>query len=190
MNWSPRTVLIAILMTGLAAIPMIAEAIDEPFYTVMFSRMLILSIGAISLNLILGFGGMVSFGHSVYLGIGSYVVGIGTLHAIEDGVPWMSNGFIHMCIAVAVSALTALIIGAISLRTRGIYFIMITLAFAQMFYFIAVGNDNYGGDDGLSLYTRSEFNELLDLSNDNILYYLNFISVSYTHLTLPTNREV
>ena len=175
MNWSPRTVLIAILMTGLAAIPMIAEAIDEPFYTVMFSRMLILSIGAISLNLILGFGGMVSFGHSVYLGIGSYVVGIGTLHAIEDSVSWMSNGFIHICIAVAVSALTALIIGAISLRTRGIYFIMITLAFAQMFYFIAVGNDNYGGDDGLSLYTRSEFNGLLDLSNDNILYYLNFI---------------
>ena len=138
MNWSPRTVLITILMTGLAAIPLIAEAIDEPFYTVMFSRMLILSIGAISLNLILGFGGMVSFGHSVYLGIGSYVVGIGTLHAIEDGVSWMSNGFIHICIAVAVSAITALIIGAISLRTRGIYFIMITLAFAQMFYFIAV----------------------------------------------------
>ena len=175
MNWSPRTFLIAILMTGLAAIPMIADVIDEPFYTVMFSRMLILSIGAISLNLILGFGGMVSFGHSVYMGIGSYVVGIGTLHAIEDGVSWMSNGFIHICIAVAVSAITALIIGAISLRTRGIYFIMITLAFAQMFYFIAVGNDNYGGDDGLSLYTRSEFNELLDLSNDNILYYLNFI---------------
>ena len=96
MNWSPRTVLIAILMLGLAAVPMIADSIDEPFYTVMFSRMLILSIGAISLNLILGFGGMVSFGHAVYLGIGSYVVGIGTLHAIEDGVSWMANGFIHM----------------------------------------------------------------------------------------------
>ena len=175
MNWSPRTVLIAILMAGLAAVPIIADSIDEPFYTVLFSRMLILSIGAISLNLILGFGGMVSFGHAVYLGIGSYVVGIGTLHAIEDGVSWMANGFIHMGIAVAVSALTALIIGAISLRTRGVYFIMITLAFAQMFYFIAVGNDNYGGDDGLSLYTRSEFYELLDLSNDNTLYYLNFI---------------
>ena len=175
MNWSPRTVLIAIFMLGLAAVPMIADIIDEPFYTVIFSRMLILSIGAISLNLILGFGGMVSFGHAVYLGIGSYVVGIGTLHAIEDGVSWMANGFIHMGIAVALSALTALIIGAISLRTRGVYFIMITLAFAQMFYFIAVGNDNYGGDDGLSLYTRSEFHELLDLSNDNTLYYINFL---------------
>ncbi len=175
MNWTPRTVLIAILMLSLAAVPSISDVIDEPFYTVMFSRMLILSIGAISLNLILGFGGMVSFGHAVYLGIGSYVVGIGTFHAIEDGVSWMGNGLVHMIISVIFSSLTALIIGAISLRTRGVYFIMITLAFAQMFYFIAVGNDNYGGDDGLSLYTRSEFFELIDLSNDNSLYYLNFI---------------
>ena len=113
MHLSPRTVLIAILMVGLATVPMIADAIDEPFYTVMFSRMLILSLGAISLNLILGFGGMVSFGHAVYLGIGSYVVGIGTLHAIEDGVSWMANGFIHMGIAVAFSALTALILSLI-----------------------------------------------------------------------------
>ncbi|MBG56207.1 MAG: branched-chain amino acid ABC transporter permease [Deltaproteobacteria bacterium] len=174
MDWSPRTVLIALLMLGLAAVPLIADVIDEPFYTVMFSRMLILSIGAISLNLILGFGGMVSFGHAVYMGIGSYVVGIGTFHAIEDGISWMGNGLIHLTIAVVFSALTALFIGSISLRTRGVYFIMITLAFAQMFYFIAVGNDNYGGDDGLSLYTRSKFYNILDLSNDNSLYYLNF----------------
>lgn len=174
MNWSPRSALICLLMIGLGTVPLIAEGIDEPFYTVLFSRMLILSIGAVSLNLILGFGGMVSFGHAVYLGIGSYVVGIGTLHAVEDGVSWMGDGFIHMAVAVGASALAALFIGAISLRTRGVYFIMITLAFAQMFYFIAVGNDNYGGDDGLSLYTRSNFSELLDLTNDNTLYYLNF----------------
>ena len=128
MDWSPRTVLIALLMLGLAAVPLIADVIDEPFYTVMFSRMLILSIGAISLNLILGFGGMVSFGHAVYMGIGSYVVGIGTFHAIEDGISWMGNGLIHLTIAVVFSALTALFIGSISLRTRGVYFIMITLA--------------------------------------------------------------
>ena len=161
-------------MIGLGAVPLIADAIDEPFYTVLFSRMLILSIGAVSLNLILGYGGMVSFGHAVYLGIGSYVVGIGTLHAVEDGVTWMGDGFIHMAVAVCASAIAALFIGAISLRTRGVYFIMITLAFAQMFYFIAVGNESYGGDDGLSLYMRSDFSGLLDLSNDNTLYYLNF----------------
>jgi branched-chain amino acid transport system permease protein len=184
MKLSPRATIITLLMIGLGAVPLIADGIDEPFYTVLFSRMLILSIGAVSLNLILGFGGMVSFGHAVYLGIGSYVVGIGTFHAVEDGVEWMGNGFIHIAIAVAASALAGLFIGAISLRTRGVYFIMITLAFAQMFYFIAVGNENYGGDDGLSLYTRSDFLGLFDLSNDNSLYYLNFfVLVASLYLT-------
>ena len=174
MRNTPRIKIITLLMVSLGTIPLIADSIDEPFYTVLFSRMLILSIGAVSLNLILGFGGMVSFGHAVYLGIGSYVVGIGTFHAFEDGVEWMGNGFIHILVAIAVSALAGLIIGAISLRTHGVYFIMITLAFAQMFYFIAVGTEKYGGDDGLSLYMRSDFAGLLDLSNDNSLYYLNF----------------
>jgi len=174
MNLSPRKIIITILMIVLGIVPIISFVIDEPFYTILFSRMLILSIGAISLNLILGFGGMVSFGHAVYMGIGAYVVGIGTYHAIEDGVEWMGNGFLHIFIAIIISALAALFIGAISLRTHGIYFIMITLAFAQMFYYIAVGNENYGGDDGLSLYVRSDFNSLINLSNDNVLYYLNF----------------
>ena len=96
MKFSPRISIITLLMLGLAAVPLIADSIDEPFYTVLFSRMLILSIGAVSLNFILGFGGMVSFGHAVYLGIGSYVVGIGTFHAVEDGVEWLGNGFVHM----------------------------------------------------------------------------------------------
>ena len=148
----------------------------------MFSRMLILSIGAISLNLILGFGGMISFGHAVYMGIGAYVVGIGTFHFIEDGIVWMGNGFLHILIAIIISALASLLIGSISLRTHGIYFIMITLAFAQMFYFIAVGNDNYGGDDGLSLYVRSEFYGLIDLSDDDALYYTNFFFLLITLL--------
>ena len=137
--------------------------------------MLILSIGAVSLNLILGFGGMVSFGHAVYLGIGSYMVGIGTIHAVEDGIEWMANGFLQITLAIVFSALTGLVIGAISLRTRGVYFIMITLAFSQMLYFVAVGNERYGGDDGLSLYMRSDFNGLIDITNDNSLYYLNFV---------------
>lgn len=137
--------------------------------------MLILSIGAVSLNLILGFGGMVSFGHAVYLGIGSYMVGIGTMHAVEDGIEWMANGFLQIALAIVFSALAGLVIGAISLRTRGVYFIMITLAFSQMLYYVAVGNEKYGGDDGLSLYMRSDFNGLIDISNDNSLYYLNFV---------------
>ena len=191
MNLSPRNIIITILMIFLGVVPIISNSIDEPFYTVLFSRMLILSIGAISLNLILGYGGMVSFGHAVYMGIGAYVVGIGTFHSIEDGIEWMGNGFLHIVISIIISALTALIIGAISLRTHGSYFIMITLAFAQMFYFIAVGNETYGGDDGLSLYVRSEFNGLIDLSNDESLYYLNFfflIIILYISHRLTNSR--
>ena len=175
MKWSPRIIFIIILILGLGVVPLLADYFDEPFYTVMFSRMLILSIGAVSLNLILGFGGMVSFGHAVYLGIGSYMVGIGTMHVVEDGIEWMANGFLQIALAIVFSALAGLVIGAISLRTRGVYFIMITLAFSQMLYFVAVGNERYGGDDGLSLYMRSDFNGLIDISNDNSLYYLNFV---------------
>lgn len=86
MSFSPRTIFITTLMTILAILPIISSLFDEPFYTVLFSRMLVLSIGAISLNLILGFGGMVSFGHAVYMGIGAYVVGIGIFHKIEDSI--------------------------------------------------------------------------------------------------------
>ena len=97
MKWSPRIIFIVILMLGLGVVPLLADYFGEPFYTVMFSRMLILSIGAVSLNLILGFGGMVSFGHAVYLGIGSYMVGIVTMHSVEDGIEWMANGFLQNC---------------------------------------------------------------------------------------------
>ncbi len=188
MNFSPRKIFIAILMIVLSVIPIISTYINEPFYTFLFSRMLILSIGAIGLNLILGFGGMVSFGHAVYMGIGAYVVGIGTFHSVENSIEWMGNGFLHFIIAITLSALTALIIGVISLRTHGIYFIMSTLAFAQMFYFLAVGNEKYGGDDGLSLYMRSDFNSLLDLSDDIVLYYLNFFFLIST--LYVTNRLI
>ena len=87
----------------------------------------------------------------------------------------MGNGFLHFVVSIVFSAFVGLVIVAISLRTRGVYFIMITLAFSQMFYFVAVGNEKYGGDDGLSLYMRSDFNGLFDISNDNTLYYLNFV---------------
>jgi len=115
---------------------------------------------------------MVSFGHAAYMGIGAYVVGIGTFHAIEDGIDWLANGFLHVPLAVAASSLAALVIGAISIRTRGVYFIMITLAFGQMLYFIGVGLEVYGADDGLSLYMRSEFGGVLDINDNTQFYYL------------------
>ena len=128
-------------------------------------RIVILALAAVSLNLILGYGGMMSFGHAAYLGIGGYSVGI----LAFEGV---TSGFVQWPVALLVSALFALVIGALSLRTRGVYFIMITLAFAQMAYYIVAGLARYGGDDGLTIEKRSQFFPPLNLSNKMQFYYL------------------
>ncbi|MEA2985091.1 MAG: branched-chain amino acid transport system permease protein, partial [Alphaproteobacteria bacterium] len=131
----------------------------------LFTRILILALAATSLNLIMGFGGMVSFGHAAYLGVGGYVVGI----LAYEGI---SSGFVQWPLAILISALFALAIGALSLRTRGVNFIMITLAFAQMVYYVAVGLSRYGADDGLTISRRSQFAGLLELSNRTVFYYV------------------
>ncbi len=172
MRISASTAVAAGTIVALAIVPPITNALQEPFYLGLFLRLMILAIAAISLNLILGFGNMVSFGHAAYMGIGAYVVGIGTFHAIEDGIDWLANGFLHVPLAIAASSLAALVIGTISIRTRGVYFIMITLAFGQMLYFIGVGLEVYGADDGLSLYMRSEFGGVLDINDNTQFYYL------------------
>ncbi len=180
MTLSLRTIVPAAVLVLLGLVPVIAGAIDEPFYIDLFSRMLILAIGASSLNLLLGYGGMVSFGHAVYLGIGAYVVGIFSFHSVEDGIEWMASGYVQIPAALIASAVFGLIIGAISLRTRGVYFIMITLAFAQMVYFLGVGIEYYGADDGLTLYGRSEFGDWLDLNESSTLYYVCFVALLLT----------
>ena len=116
----------------------------------LFTRIVILAIAATSLNLIMGYGGMVSFGHAAYLGIGGYVFGILSFEGIR-------SGFIQWPLALTSSALFALVIGALSLRTRGVYFIMITLAFGQMVYYVASVLCRYGADDGLTVHSRSDF---------------------------------
>jgi branched-chain amino acid transport system permease protein len=113
----------------------------------------------------MGYGGMMSFGHAAYLGIGGYAVGI----LAHEGI---GSGFIQWPVALIASALFALVIGALSLRTRGVYFIMITLAFAQMAYYVASGLSRYGGDDGLTIYKRSDFGGLINLSSRVQFYYL------------------
>ncbi len=135
------------------------------FLLTLFTRILILALAATSLNLIMGYGGMVSFGHAAYLGIGGYVVGI----LAYEGI---SSGFVQWPLAILISALFALGIGALSLRTRGVYFIMITLAFAQMVYYVAVALSRYGADDGLTISRRSQFAGLLELSNRTVFYYV------------------
>lgn len=174
LSFSFSNLVIAALLIGLALVPTIANVIDEPFYVTLFSRTVILALAAVSLNLVLGYGGMVSFGHAVYLGLGAYTVGIGFYLSFEAGHEWAANGWLHLIGAAVVSGFFALLIGLVSLRTKGVYFIMITLAFAQMMYFVFVGMETLGGDDGVSLYQLSEFGGLMDLNDDVTLYYLSY----------------
>jgi len=153
------------LLAALAALPPLLTALGLEFYTGVASRALIFVIAASSLNLILGFGGMVSFGHAAFVGLGAYTVGI----LMDAGI---SSAWIAWPVAMLVSGLAAGLIGAISLRTRGVYFIMITLAFAQMFYYLAVSLKAYGGEDGLPLVQRSQLSGLVNLQNDAQMYWL------------------
>jgi branched-chain amino acid transport system permease protein len=162
-----RNLAAAALLATLALIPVYCHATGNFFPLSLFTRIVILAMAAVSLNLIMGFGGMVSFGHAAYIGIGGYAVGI----LAYEGV---ASGFAQWPLALALSALFALVIGALSLRTRGVYFIMITLAFAQMIYYAGVGLSRYGGDDGLAVYRRSQFGGLADLSNKTVFYYVCF----------------
>jgi len=162
---SVRNLAIVALLLALVLLPVYVELGGSRFLLTLFTRILILAMAAVSLNLILGYGGMMSFGHAAYLGIGGYAVGM----LAHEGV---FSGFIQWPVALLASALFALVIGALSLRTRGVYFIMITLAFAQMAYYIVAGLARYGGDDGLTIYKRSQFVSPIDLSNKVQFYYI------------------
>ena len=159
-----RNLVVAGLLAFLLLLPVYSGISGNTFLLTLFTRILILALAATSLNLILGYGGMVSFGHAAYLGIGGYAIGI----LAAEGI---TSGFIQWPVALVTSALVTLIIGLFCLRTRGVYFIMITLAFAQMIYYVAAGLARYGGDDGLTIYRRSQFDGL-NLSNKPTFYYL------------------
>ena len=167
-----RTVTIGVLLL-LAVVPPLAYFSGFAFYLDLATRLVCLAIAAVSLNLILGYGGMVSFGHAAYIGIGAYAVGIPAFHEFDDSLPALAsqNGIFHIFLAVCVSALFALITGALSLRTKGVYFIMITMAFSQMVFFLFVSMETYGGDDGLTIYDRSAF-PLISLDNALTLYFV------------------
>ena len=154
-------------LAALALVPPVAVVLDAPFYVGLFARVMIFAIAALSLDFLLGYGGLVSFGHAAYLGIGGYAVGILSYHGV-------SNGFAHFAVALAAAAAAAAAIGFVSLRTSGVYFIMITLAFGQMVYFLGVSLHQYGGDDGLNIARHSEFGGPVDLADPTVFYYLVF----------------
>lgn len=175
-----RTLLVLILgALCLAALPPAALFLDQSYTISLMSRVLIYALAAVSLDLLLGYGGLISLGHAAYVGIGAYVVGIGFYHSSEMEplligplpIPGTENALIVLPLAAIVAALFAMIIGAMSLRTKGMHFIMITLAFAQMLYYFFVSLEKYGGDDGISLYSRSSLPGI-DLGSDSSFYYL------------------
>lgn len=159
-----NNIIIIFSFIGIALIPLIGE----PFYTRLASRILIYAICALSLDLILGYGGMVSFGHAAFLGIGAYTVGILGYHGI-------SSAWIAWPAAIIAAGVAALLVGAVSLRTAGAYFIMITLAFAQMFYFLFTSLETYGGDDGMAMWSRNQLGSFLDINGNTPFFYLVFM---------------
>ena len=158
-------IVIGALALLLLLVPLLAGIVGNNYPITVMTRIVILATAAVSLNIILGYGGLVSLGHAAFLGVGGYTVAVMASHSVVSGL-------LQWPVAIAASALAALVIGALSLRTRGVYFIMVTLAFAQMVYFVSIGLDAYGGEDGLILSRRSQFGDLLRLSNRTLFYYL------------------
>jgi branched-chain amino acid transport system permease protein len=172
----------ALLLLAAAALglPFILQVLGSSYYLSFASRIVIYAIAATSLNLVLGYAGLVSFGHAAFVGLGAYATGI----LISEGV--VGSGW-HLLATVAVSGLAAAVIGAISLRTRGVYFIMITLAFAQMLYYLANSMKGYGGDEGLNIRARSLFGFgalAYDLKNPSALYYTALAALGASLLAL------
>jgi branched-chain amino acid transport system permease protein len=169
MRISPRHLIAAGVLLALGLVPVLSALAGQPFYVTLVSRIMIFALAAVALNLILGYGALVSLGHALYIGVGAYAVGILSFHGI-------TNGFAHLSVALGAGLLIALLTGLVCLRASGVAFIMITLAFAQMFYFLAVSLKQYGGDDGYALPTRSNFGAL-DLADNTVLYYVIFSSL-------------
>lgn len=174
------------IIAGFVALVAYAQLADEPFLITLATRAAILALAGVGLNLALGLGGMVSFGHAAYYGIGGYAMGILAFHA-QNYTPLFEGAFtlegtksmpIIWLVAITLSALAAWIIGALSLRTSGAYFIMITLAFSQMFYYFTISWPAYGGEDGMSIYVRNSFPGL------NTLDPLQFFVICFTLLLL------
>ncbi|MDQ2088851.1 branched-chain amino acid ABC transporter permease [Marimonas arenosa] len=174
------------LVFGLLLVPLWAHFSDEPYIVTLSTRVAILALAGVGLNLALGLGGLVSLGHAMFFGIGGYAAGILASHAqsytplfewpvVIEGTQFMP---VIWLVAIVASALVALLTGALSLRTSGVYFIMITLAFGQMFYYFTISWPAYGGEDGLSIYVRDRFPGL------NTLVPIQFFGLCFAALML------
>jgi len=171
--------LLVLAIAILLAVPLLGDV----FYTRLATRILIFAIIAIGLNLIVGYTGLVSFGHAAFVGVGAYTVAILRFHGFD-------SGFLAWPAAILISATGALLIGAVALRTSGVYFIMITLAFAQMLFYLATGLERYGGDDGIRMRTVNVFGPI-DARNPTVFAFLVsflFLATLYGSARLVRSR--
>jgi branched-chain amino acid transport system permease protein len=170
-----RDLILALFILALLAIaPLLLEQVGQRFWGDILLRAMILAIAAVSLNLIIGLGGLISLGQSAFFGIGAYSVGILAHYDID-------NGWAQLLCAIGASAVFALVTGLVALRTRGVHFIMITLAFGQMLYFVAVGLRQFGGDDGLTINSSSKFAGV-NLGSKTTLYYVVLVLLAVSVL--------
>jgi branched-chain amino acid transport system permease protein len=170
--------LLFLLLAGLTIFPVFG---DE-FYQELVIRLMIMGIFAMSLDLLIGFTGLVSFGHAAFFGLSGYMLAIITPETEPVSI-WVALPF-----CLLVTAVAALVIGWFSVRTSGIYFIMITLAFAQMFYYYFNENQYLGGSDGIFIFYKpaifiGDF-QLLDLNNPQSFYYFVLVSLIISYLVL------
>ena len=155
----------AVAFALLAAAPFAPDALGGAYLPSLLMRGMLLAIAAVSLDLLVGRGGLVSFGHAAFVGLGAYATGIG----LEEGIFYAPA---LLALALATAAAFALVTGAVSLRTSGVQFIMITLAFGQMAYFTLSSLARYGGDDGLTLWSLPELHGTGWLANGGGLYFV------------------
>ncbi|MGJ8590651.1 MAG: branched-chain amino acid ABC transporter permease [Yoonia sp.] len=181
-----ETLLNIVLFAILPATALVALLLDEPFIITLATKAAVLALAGVGLNIALGLGGLVSLGHAAFFGLGGYAMGILASHA-QSYTPLMETPFliegtksmlVIWGVAIVTSALAALAIGALSLRTTGVYFIMITLAFGQMLYYFAISWPAYGGEDGLSIYVRNDFPGL------NTLDPIQFFAIAFGILAI------
>jgi branched-chain amino acid transport system permease protein len=164
-----------LIFIALAAVPLVAIYGAQTYVLDLFSRIMIFAIAAIALDFLIGYGGLISFGHAAFVGLGAYAVGILSVHGFTDAL-------IALPVALAASALFALATGAVCLRTQGVYFIMITLAFSQMVFFTASSLAPYGGDDGLTVRARDTIAGFALMRDPRSFYYIVFACLLVTYL--------
>src|SRR5262245_62942673 len=173
-RWSADVLAPGLIFIALAVVPFAATYGAQTYVLAFFSRIMIFAIAAVALDLLIGYGALVSFGHAAFVGLGAYAVGILSVHGIQDAL-------IALPVALAASALFALATGAVCLRTRGVYFIMITLAFSQMVFFTAASLAPYGGDDGLTVRARNTIAGFALMRDALPFYYVVFACLLATY---------